>query len=61
MQGSRSTGSAANGANRLNVFNKEWLYLNLQSDLGCAVTVTVSFKSEFIAAKPQLKSLAGNS
>ena len=35
------------------MFNKDWMYLNLQSDLGCPVTVTVHFKSEFTAIKTQ--------
>lgn len=39
---------------RSNAFDKEWLYLNLQSEIGCAVTVTVHFKSETAQPKPSL-------
>ena len=34
------------GAKRAQVFNKDWLYLHMQSEHGCNVTVNVSFKTE---------------
>mmetsp|Transcript_17791 Transcript_17791/g.22403 ORF Transcript_17791/g.22403 Transcript_17791/m.22403 type:complete len:187 (-) Transcript_17791:1160-1720(-) len=34
------------GAKRTQVFNKDWLYLNMQSEHGCTVTINVSFKTE---------------
>jgi hypothetical protein len=52
IAGVRQTGGA--GANaRQQVFNKDWMYLNLQSENGCPVTVTVTFKSESNANKMQ--------
>ena len=42
-------------AARENVFSKEWLYLNLQSETGCTVTVHVTSKSESMPIKSPMK------
>ena len=47
ISGVRAT-AGTGGGNRQNVFNKEFLYLNLQSESenGCQVTVFASFKKD---------------
>ena len=47
VSGVRSTGGGT-GAARQNVFDREWLYINLQSESegGCQVTVRASFKRD---------------
>lgn len=54
LMGVRSTHSSQ-AAQRENVFNKEWVYLNLQSETGCTVTVHVTSKSESMPIKSPMK------
>ena len=46
---------SSQAAQRENVFNKEWLYLNLQSETGCTVTVHVTSKSDVTPIKSPMK------
>ena len=43
------------GAKRTQVFNKDWLYLHMQSEHGCTVTINVSFKNELAPVRTSLK------
>ncbi len=47
------------GGARQNIFNKEWLYLNLQSELGCKVSMYVSFKQDFMPTKSTMSKTSG--
>lgn len=55
LAGVRPTHSGGGAAQRQNVFNKEWLYLNLQSETGCVVTVNVTSKSDTTPIKSPMK------
>ena len=46
LPGVRPTHGGGGAAQRENVFNKEWLYLNMQSETGCVVTVLVTSKAD---------------
>ena len=58
LDGVRAVGGGA--ANRNNIFNKEWLYMNVQSEHGATVTVSVSFKSAGGPMRATLPSLNKN-
>ena len=47
LAGERQAGGGGNAINRQNVFKKDCLYLNIQSDAGCTLTVNLNFKTEF--------------
>ena len=42
------------------VFNKDWLYINLQSEHGCSLSVHVSFKSDFVPLNKPMQSTKGS-
>lgn len=44
---SKNTKSKGGGVVRQPTFSKDWLYLNIQSDLGCILRINVCFKQEF--------------